>query len=250
MPSIDDNLRSWDQDWGHDGDAWSSAWGSSEMLWRGTLATRVGRFLPAEQVLEIAPGRGRVTAFLLPLCEQYIGVDLAATCIEACRTRFASAPHARFEVTDGKSLAIVDDASVDFAMSWDSLVHADLEVLASYLAELGRVLRPGAHAFLHHSNVAALKDAAGDVPFENVHWRDTTSSAEAVRATCDGLDLHCISQEILQWGCDHHTDCFSLFRRPESAAARPETRVLVQNDMAAEMEHFARLERLYAPGPR
>ena len=57
-------------------------------MWRGSVYLRIGRFLPAESMLEIAPGRGRVTEFLLPHCKAYIGIDLAPASVEACRKRF------------------------------------------------------------------------------------------------------------------------------------------------------------------
>ena len=160
MPSIDANRNSWDKAWGHDGDEWSQSWGSTESMWRGSIMPRIGRFLPAHSVLEIAPGRGRISEYLLPQCQQYVGVDLAAACVEACKTRFADVAHARFATTDGLTLTGVDDASVDFAFTWDSLVHADAEVLRSYLSELARVLRPGGAAFVHHSNLLAFVDEA------------------------------------------------------------------------------------------
>jgi SAM-dependent methyltransferase len=110
--------------------------------------------------LRSPPDEGRISEYLLPQCQQYVGVDLAAACVEACKTRFADVAHARFATTDGLTLTGVDDASVDFAFTWDSLVHADAEVLRSYLSELARVLRPGGAAFVHHSNLLAFVDEA------------------------------------------------------------------------------------------
>ncbi len=101
MADTDANLGSWDKDWGHDGDDWSRAWGSTDAMWRGSVLPRIGRYLPTGSSLEIAPRRGRVTAYLLPLCRTFVGIDLAPACVEACRKRFAAAGHARFAVTDG-----------------------------------------------------------------------------------------------------------------------------------------------------
>ena len=36
-------------------------------------------------------------------------------------------------VNDGRSLAFLDDASVDFVFSWDSLVHADADVCRAFI---------------------------------------------------------------------------------------------------------------------
>ena len=53
---------------------------------------------------------------------------------------------------------MVDDESIDFAFSADSLVHADLDVIAAYLSELARTLRPNGVGFIHHSNLGAPTD--------------------------------------------------------------------------------------------
>ena len=46
------------------------------------------------------------------------------------------------------------DASIDFAFSFDSLVHAEANILESYISELARVLKANAIAFIHHSFAA------------------------------------------------------------------------------------------------
>ena len=52
---------------------------------------------------------------------------------------------------------MVGDAAVDFAFSFDSLVHVEAETLADYLAELARVLVPDGVGFLHHSNFGTYR---------------------------------------------------------------------------------------------
>ena len=162
VPSIEENLDRWDADydWGEGGEPWSKPWGDATAQWFGCLYPRVRRFLPAETILEIAPGFGRWTEFLLGQCDTLIGVDVTPKCVEACRKRFSDRPQARFETNDGCSLPMVDDSSVDFAFSFDSLVHVEAEVLAGYLGELARVLRPEGVAFLHHSNYGTYQRSA------------------------------------------------------------------------------------------
>ena len=48
---------------------------------------------------------------------------------------------------------MVEDGSVDFAFSFDSLVHAEADVLGAYLGELARKLKPDGVGFIHHSNI-------------------------------------------------------------------------------------------------
>jgi SAM-dependent methyltransferase len=216
------------------------------MLWHGSILPRIHFALPCEHLLEIAPGFGRVTGFLLERCGRYTGVDIAPNCVAACRERFASAAHARFEVNDGRSLECVPDGSVDFAFSWDSLVHADPEVLAAYVQALARKLRPGGQAFLHHSNLGAFRDPVSGKPrVENRHWRDERVSAETLRALCARTGLALDGQELVQWGTGDPVDCFSWLHRPrEGEVPRAAEAPLLHPDFRAEVGHMLWLARV------
>src|SRR5206468_9795119 len=127
-------------------------------LWKrpGTMSGRSSfRFTiscqPA-QILEIAPGFGRWTHYLKDYCENLWIVDRSSECIEACRQRFAADSRVRCYLNDGRSLAMVPDASIDFVFSFDSFVHTSRDVVDAYLRELGRKLKLGGKGFIHHSN--------------------------------------------------------------------------------------------------
>ena len=222
MPTIDENRERWDNyDWDRRGEEWSRLWGSSEQLWAGVLLPRIGGFLPATTVLEIAPGQGRITRFLADHCRRLIGVDLAETCVEGCRRRFAGQPHLSFEVNDGRSLAMVADESIDLAFSFDSLVHVEWDCLSSYLDQLAAKLVPDGVAFLHHSDLADQMDPESGLPFANFHWRSTSVSATRVAEHCRQVSLSCTAQERVNWGGPWLTDCFSLVTRAGSRHDRP-----------------------------
>ena len=245
MPSRAENRAQWSEhDWPQGGDEWSLGWGSSRTLWHATILPRIQFLLPARSLLEIAPGFGRVTAFLLPHCERYVGVDLTPRCIEACRARFGGEAKARFALNDGHSMGVIDDASIDLAVSWDSLVHADVGVLASYCRELARKLVPGGCAFLHHSNLGAF--ARHEPELANPHWRDTGMSAELLRRFAAEAQLEVDAQELVQWGSPVASDCFSWLRRrgPGEEAGRSELRTHLS--FAAEIEQAGWFQR--APG--
>ena len=125
------------------------------MQWYGSILPRVQRHLPAGMVLEIACGYGRWTNFLRQHCDRLIGVDLVGQCVQACRKRFDGDKRLSFVQNDGRSLEFVQDGSVDFVFSFDSLVHVDPSAIHGYLSQFSRILRPGGTAFLHHSNLAA-----------------------------------------------------------------------------------------------
>ena len=142
MPTKEQNLTAWNQTypWPQQGEEWSSTWGGSEAQWFFVIYPRIHLFIPAKTILEIAPGYGRWTDYLRNYCQRLVGVDLSPSCIEACKRRFASLSDASFHVNDGYSLAMIPDESVDFAFSFDSLVHAENDVIAAYLEQLSKIL--------------------------------------------------------------------------------------------------------------
>jgi Methyltransferase domain len=242
LPSLDDNLAAWGSEsyWERQGDEWSVAWGGSDSFWNATLLPRLREFLPTGTVLEIAPGHGRWTKYLLDLCDEYVGVDLTPACIDHCQQRFRDVEKATFAVNDGRSLAAVSDRSVDLAFSVDSLVHAEADVLAAYLCELEAKLTDDGVAFLHHSNLGAylpllklsreLSRVApqGSLPRRVLakygvtdwdHWRGTSVTAEGFVALCSSADLVCVGQEAINWGRTAQRqliDCLSFVARPGS----------------------------------
>lgn len=250
---IEKNLEVWGHqyEWPESGEEWSESWGGSEAQWYGCLLPRLRRFLPASRIVEIAPGHGRWTHFLLEHCDSYIGVDIAQSCIEACTKRFAGAA-ADFRVTDGTTLTGVADRSIDLGFSFDSLVHAEEPVLRGYLEEFARTLSDEGVAFIHHSNMGAhlqrrtrvLKQRAfaAKVPgpgrivqyalpkFARTwqeHGRATSVTAEAFASWAAEAGLVCVAQETLNWGQELTIDCISVVVRPDSTWARPN--VIVRN---------------------
>ena len=130
MPTVEQNRQLFNQDyeWSKQGEEWSSVWGGSEAQWFGALLPRIHAFIPTGTILEIAPGFGRWTSYLKKYCEYLAVVDLAEECIKACQQRFVSDSHITYYVNDGKSLAMIQDKSIDFVFSFDSLVHAEAYV--------------------------------------------------------------------------------------------------------------------------
>ena len=131
MPDLHWNHATWNDEygWEKDGDEWSAAWGSARAQWYGTIYPRVGSFLPANRILEIAPGHGRWSQFLLGQCDEYYGVDISANCIDICRRRFAAPGRVHFSQNDGRSLDMVPDDHIDFVFSYDLVDARGRDVL-------------------------------------------------------------------------------------------------------------------------
>ncbi|HEY0633245.1 MAG TPA: class I SAM-dependent methyltransferase [Thermoleophilaceae bacterium] len=261
MAEVDQNLENWSSewDWSHQGDEWSAAWGDTPALWHGALLPRIHSFVPAGTVLEIAPGYGRWTQYLKDLAERLVIVDLTQGCIDHCRRRFADAANIEYHVNDGRSLEMVDDGSVDLAFSFDSLVHAESDVIGAYLEQLARKLAPDGVGFIHHSNMGAyrpLARLARRVPGRAVGplvkrgllvnviaWRAESVTAETVAEQCDRAGLACIGQEKISWEAGRYLiDTLSMFTRKGSRWDRP--RAVVANPLFT--SEARRMARLYA----
>lgn len=227
------------------------------MQWYGALVPRIHAFLPTDTILEIACGHGRWTHFLKDQCRQLIAVDLSESCVQACEQRFADDSHISLFVNDGKSLDMIEDGSVDFVFSFDSLVHADDTVLQAYISQLPRVLKRNGAAFLHHSNLGEyvsrfkafpkLKELLGlrRVHGKRLHWRDLSVSAARVEQFAEQVGLGCISQELVTWHIKWAlTDCISTLVKKESPLYR-HNRIYRNFSFIQEVAALSRLARLY-----
>jgi len=248
MPTIDANQLTWaNYAWSEQGDEWSHAWGGTEFLWWGSLFPRIQSFIPTGKILEIAPGFGRCTHYLKDFSRQLILVDLTERCIQACQQRFAAYSHLTYHVNDGKSLAMIPDRSIDFVFSFDSLVHAESDVLEAYLQQLAHKLKSDGVGFFHHSNMHAfVNTATGTLPFENTHWRAESMSAQLFEQYCTAAGLQCVNQEIINWGCDELIDCFSTFTLHTSSLARP-NKIVQNNEFMREAAYFSFVSSMYHP---
>ena len=106
---------------------------------------------------------------------------------------------------------MVEDGSVDLAFSFDSLVHAEADVLGAYLEQLARKLKPDGVGWIHHSNMGTMRGLsrlAHRVPerlrrrlvdrgllVDIYAWRAESVTAEGFAAQCEAAGLACIAQE-------------------------------------------------------
>jgi SAM-dependent methyltransferase len=272
VPGLDEIRATWNSDagWSAGGDEWSGAWGGTEPLWWGTLMPRIHAFVPAGTILEVGPGQGRWSQYLADLCDQLVLVDVAERCIDACRARLASATNVSYHVGDGRTLPMVADRSIDFAFSFDSLVHAEADVMDGYAHELARTLAPEGVAFLHHSNMgeharaAALarrvpdrlrrKLVARGALVNTYGWRAESATAGLFAEQCERAGLACVSQELIAWQYGRWlTDAISVVTRPGSRWDRPRTTVRNRRFMdearVARRRHAAALRSAAGAGP-
>lgn len=150
-------------DWNGYSARWNEQFGSrhqhlGDEWWdQGTLDrvfALVERFLtPSAQVLEIGPGGGKWTVRLAPRVARVIAFDVADEMLIRTRARCErdAINNVRYLLSDGSGSLEVDDESIDIVFSYDVFVHITLEDTVHYVGEMGRVLRPGGVAIIHHA---------------------------------------------------------------------------------------------------
>ncbi|MFI5349619.1 MAG: class I SAM-dependent methyltransferase [Elusimicrobiota bacterium] len=265
MPSVEENRLHWGRDfnWGRKGDEWSQPWGGVRMQWFGSIFPRIHSFLPAESILEIAPGFGRWTQFLKNHATKLTLVDLAPKCIEACRERFRDAQNISYYVNDGTSLDMVPPNSIDLIFSFDSLVHAEEDVLSAYVAQFADKLKRNGAAFIHHSNLGSyparvrfnsrlrarpnLARMLRRFGMEDLirQWRAPSMTARKMVSFCGNNGLKCISQELVNWDTKRTLiDCFSVVVKKDSVSDR-ENIVLENREFQKEVDYLSRLRKSY-----
>jgi SAM-dependent methyltransferase len=263
MPTVDQNKDMFDReyDWPHAGDEWSRWWGSAEMQWHTTILPRIHFCVPTGTILEIAPGFGRWTQFLAENCTKLVLVDLSERCIRACEERFRAYEHISYHVNDGACLDFVPDESIDLVFSFDSLVHAEDDVIAAYLDQLAHKLTADGVGVIHHSNLGEYTDYVAlleRVPWRlkklltdwnlldtlEGQWRAPSMTAHRFEQCANNAGLQCTSQEIMNWESRRLIDCISVFTRQESRWAR-KNRVSRNKHFMREAAYSAILSRLY-----
>jgi SAM-dependent methyltransferase len=109
-------------------------------------------FTDRSVILEIGPGAGRWTEYLLKKCDQMFAVDISETSVHECERRFSSYPNAKFEVGNGHDLSSISTGSVDAVWSFDVFVHINKPQFRSYVVEFARVLKPGGVGLIQHGS--------------------------------------------------------------------------------------------------
>ena len=116
---------------------------------------------PESTVVEIGPGGGRWTRYLLGVKRLY-AVDFHQELLDELAKNFDQPNIVRIK-NSGSDFPGVPSASADLIFSFGVFVHLDLPIIESYLSEMRRILKPDGVAFLQYSDKskpAALKNSA------------------------------------------------------------------------------------------
>jgi len=131
----------------------------AEAFWAGgpevldTMLNRLGaRIEPADEVLEIGCGVGRITRVLAARATRVRALDVSPKMLERAAELSPELGNVEWILGDGRTLDAVADASVDVAHSDVVFQHIpDPSITLGYVREIGRVLRPGGWAAIQVS---------------------------------------------------------------------------------------------------
>lgn len=185
--------------------------------------TRLGGLTPADRVLDIGSGIGRMArplaGFLDPRAGgSYAGFDVNRDGIAWCRERYAGHPHFAFDVADLRNSVYnpagtqaardftfpYGDGSFDFALATSVFTHLLEHEADRYLAEAARTLAPGGRLFatwflLDDGSRAAIAAGRAALPFKGAEGR-TAVVDEAAPEEAIAFDRGWLAQALERHG--------------------------------------------------
>jgi SAM-dependent methyltransferase len=126
--------------------------------WGSPLSAAETHYLPhitpASVVLELGPGTGALTRYLLLRCRELILVDYSEV---VCRwmDEYLTGKERPFTVhrIDGPTLPMVSSGSIDVVIAHGVFEHVELDDTISFFEEFHRVLKPGGVAAFNFDNI-------------------------------------------------------------------------------------------------
>jgi SAM-dependent methyltransferase len=141
---------------------------------------------PEQTALEIGPGGGRWTRYLVGFRELYV-VDYHAEILRELR-RTLSLPNMTFIQNRGSDFPGVEGQSVDFLFSFGCFVHLDTELIAAYLESIRHVLKPGGNAILHYSDQTKV--------MAQINRSFSRNDPEEMRSMVRAAGFHIIEEDL------------------------------------------------------
>lgn len=128
-------------------------WGDPEV--NGSLRFMRDRFLdpyvnPLHDALEIGPGGGRWTRYLLPFRHLYV-VDYYPELLAHFRMA-VRAPNTTIIKNDGNNFPGVPNQSIDYIFSFGTFVHLDIDIIRDYLQNMRAILKSGGNVVINYSD--------------------------------------------------------------------------------------------------
>jgi hypothetical protein len=134
-------------------DIYGLQWGDPEFT--ETLRFLKDRYVlpyvnPAHDAVEIGPGGGRWTRYLLGFHRLYV-FDYYSELLEQLRMT-VNAPNLTIIKNDGYNFPGVQSGAIDYLFSFGTFVHLDLGLIRAYLENMRDILKPGGNVVISYSD--------------------------------------------------------------------------------------------------
>jgi len=160
------------------GTADDAEWARSGEATAGDIQALAG-VTPADDVLEIGCGAGRVGRFLAPRCRHWTGGDVSPNMLHFAGQALAGLPNASTVALNGYDLAGVADRSQDVVYCTGVFMHLDEWERYRYILDARRVLRPGGRIYVDNFNL--LEDEGWALFMEHFRQDPTKRPANVSR---------------------------------------------------------------------
>jgi SAM-dependent methyltransferase len=134
------------------GTADKAEWARSGEATAGDVRDLAG-VTPADNVLEIGCGAGRVGRFLAPHCRQWTGGDVSQNMLRFATESLADLPNVSTALLNGYDLTGIADGSQDVVYCTGVFMHLDEWERYRYVKDARRVLRPGGRLYIDNFNL-------------------------------------------------------------------------------------------------
>jgi spore maturation protein CgeB len=230
-PDLSARMREeWDRRVRHDYRYWmSDGVESDEQMW--AVGRRDFRFivdglpldaLRGQTALEIGCGVGRLMRSAAEHFGRVIGVDVSPAALEQARRLLADVPAAELLLGNGENLQPLGDNSVDFVYSFAALGSMPAAILAGYLPEIARVLKPHGHARLQ----LYLGRAQATFQEDTIALRSFAAENFQAAAQAAGLRLESLNELRLPFQISDHqaglVASLVFLRKEQTAQASPD----------------------------
>ena len=125
-----------------------------------------------KSVLEIGPGGGRWTKYLLN-CKKLYCLDLNPRSLDYVENRFGSQTNITYILNKGNDFPNIPKNSIDFIFSYGTFVHFDIGVTVDYICNMMNILSNNSNIVIKYSEKKLKKYFSA--------YKDTNSSKEIHR---------------------------------------------------------------------
>ena len=151
LNSLTQNKEVWENyDWNQFGEEWnpSEKWKEEfieKIIYKNIKSNSI--------ILEVGPGAGRWTDYLIKLSNKLILVEVSNKCLDICKKKYKDYDNVEYFLLEEINLRFISDCSVDYIFSFDVFVHIDKREIVKYFSEFKRVLTEEGLLIFHYSKV-------------------------------------------------------------------------------------------------